>query len=181
MKWVDWVIVLVIVLVMLGGVKQGFFRAFCSFVGLLMGLAVASWNYGRVAAMLLPFVHIEAVVNVVGFLLIAFVVMVLASVAGSLLSKTLHGMGLGLLDRLAGLVFGFFQGALMVMVVVLVALAFYPRAHWLADARLPRLFFKACHFSAIMSPEELTDRVRHGLRILEEESPVWLHPGNGGA
>ena len=106
--------------------------------------------------------------------------MALVGVAGGFLSKTLHGMGMGLLDRLAGAVFGLFQGALLVMVVILVTLAFFPRAHWLADARMPRLFFGACHLSANMSPDELADRVRHGLSILEEESPQWLHPGGGG-
>jgi len=30
-----------------------------------------------------------------------------------------------------------------------------------------------------MSPVELADRVREGLRQLEQESPRWLHPGNG--
>jgi membrane protein required for colicin V production len=180
MEWVDGVILFVIVLTALGGLKQGFLRAFCSVAGLLLGLAVASWNYGRVAGLLMPFMHSEAVVDVIGFLLIAFVVMALVGVAGGFLSKTLHGMGMGLLDRLAGAVFGLFQGALLVMVVILVTLAFFPRAHWLADARMPRLFFGACHLSANMSPDELADRVRHGLSILEEESPQWLHPGGGG-
>jgi hypothetical protein len=42
------------------------------------------------------------------------------------------------------------------------------------------MFFGACHLSAQMSPAELAERVRQGLRFVEEESPQWLHPGNGG-
>jgi uncharacterized membrane protein required for colicin V production len=89
-------------------------------------------------------------------------------------------MGLGWLDRLAGGAFGFLQGILLVTLVILVAVAFFPRAHWLVEARLPRLFFGACHLSTRTSPEELADRVREGLRILEEESPRWMHPGHRG-
>jgi membrane protein required for colicin V production len=178
---VDLVIVLVILLAVLGGLSQGFFRSVCSLAGLLMGLALAAWNYGRIAAMLLPLVRIEAVANAIGFLLIALFVMGLAGAAGKILSKTLHGMGLGCLDRLAGAVFGFFQGALLVMLVILVALAFFPRAHWLEQAKLPKLFFGACHLTAKMSPEELAHRVGRALDMLEEESPQWLRPGSGGA
>jgi uncharacterized membrane protein required for colicin V production len=92
----------------------------------------------------------------------------------------MHQIGLGCLDKLAGGAFGFLQGALLVTVVILVAVAFFPKAHWLLDARLPRSFFGACHLSTHISPQELADRVRHGLTYLEEESPQWLHPNSGG-
>src|ERR1035441_3406510 len=39
MEWVDWVIVLVIVLAVLGGLREGFFRSACSLAGLLLCLA----------------------------------------------------------------------------------------------------------------------------------------------
>jgi len=180
MLWVDWVIVLVILLAVLGGLREGFFRSACSTAGLLLGLALAAWNYGRLAAWLMFFVRIEAVANVIGFLAIALAVMALAGLAGQMIAKTVHGMGLGCLDRLLGAVFGFLQGALLVMVVILVALAFYPHAHWLARAKLPKYFFGACHMTARMSPEEMAERIRRGLLLMEDETPQWLHPGKSG-
>jgi membrane protein required for colicin V production len=179
MELVDWAIVLVIVLAVLGGLAQGFFRSACSLGGLLLGLALAAWNYGRLAALLLPLVRIKPLASAIGFLLIALLVMGLAGIAGKILSNAFHHMGLGCLDRLAGAVFGFFQGALLVTLVILVSVAFFPKAHWLAEAKLPRLFFGACHLSTHMSPAELAERVRKGLKTLEEESPLWLHPGSG--
>jgi membrane protein required for colicin V production len=179
MGLVDWAIVAVMVLAVLGGFTQGFFRAVCGLGGLLLGLAIAAWNYGRIAKLILPMVRIEAVANAIGFLLIALLVMALAGLAGKILSKTIHSIGLGCLDRLAGAAFGFFQGALLVTLVILVTVAFFPRAHWLTEAKLPRLFFGACHLSTDVSPHELAERVRHGLNSLEEQSPRWLHPGDG--
>jgi membrane protein required for colicin V production len=161
----------------LGGLQQGFFRSVCSLGGLLLGLALAAWNYARVAALLRPLVRIEAVADTIGFLLIALVVMALAGVLGSILAKTFHKLGLGCLDRLAGGVFGLFQGVLLVTLCILVAVAFFPTAHWLLEGKLPRQFFVACHLSTHLSPAELAERVRHGLKILEEESPEWMHPG----
>jgi membrane protein required for colicin V production len=178
MGLVDWIIVAVIALAVVGGLTQGFFRSVCSLGGLVLGLALAAWNYGRVAAVLLPLVRSQRLANTLGFLLIAALVMGLAGVAGRFLFKLFRNVGLGCLDRLAGAVFGFFQGALLVMIGILVTVAFFPRAHWLTEARLPKLFFGACHMSTHVTPAELAGRIREGLRALEEESPRWLHSGN---
>jgi membrane protein required for colicin V production len=175
--WVDWAIVIFLVVSVLGGLQQGFFRSVCSLGGLVLGLVLAAWNYARVAALLRPLVHIEAVADTIGFLLIALVVMALAGILGSVLAKTLHQLGLGCLDRLAGGVFGLLQGALLVTLCILVAVAFFPTAHWLTEGKLPKQFFGACHLSTRVSPEYLAERVREGLRTLEEESPEWMHPG----
>jgi membrane protein required for colicin V production len=179
MALADLAIVVVIALTMLGGLTQGFFRSACSLGGLFLGLALAAWNYGLVAAMVFPLVHITSVANVIGFLLIALIVMGLAAVAGKILSKVFHYMGLSCLDRLAGAVFGIFQGALLVTLVILATVAFFPRARWLTEAELPRYFFRACHLSTRMGPAELAEQVRKGLKTLEDESPEWLHPGSG--
>jgi len=174
---VDLAIVIVMLLAMMSGLSEGFFRSFCSLGGLLLGLLMAAWNYGLIAALVLPMVHIRPVANAIGFLLIALIVMGLAGLAGKILSRTFHYMGLGCLDRLAGAAFGFFKGALLVTLVILVTVAFFPSAQWLTKAHLPRLFFGACHLSTHMSPADLAERIRVGLRTLEEESPLWLHPG----
>lgn len=141
MTWVDWAIVIFLVISVLGGLQQGFFRSVCSLGGLLLGLVLGAWNYPRVAELLRPFVHIEQAADTIGFLLIALVVMALAGVLGSFLAKTLHKLGLGCLDRLAGGIFGLFQGALLVTLCILVAVAFFPTAHWLEEGKLPRQFF----------------------------------------
>lgn len=172
----DWIFVVLLALSVLGGFRQGFFRAVFSLGGLLVGLVLAEWNYARVARLLLPVVRFDAVADVVGFLLIAVLVMCIAGIIGAVLAKVLHSIGLGCVDRLAGAAFGFLQGALLVMLCILVTVAFFPRAHWLAEARLPRYFFGACHLSARMSPAELAERLRSGLRMLEDESPKWMHP-----
>jgi membrane protein required for colicin V production len=179
MTWIDWAILIVMALSVLGGLKQGFFRSVFSLGGLLLGLALAAWNYARVAALLMPLVRMEPVANIIGFVLIALLVMALASILGTVLAKIMHQIGLGCLDRLAGAAFGLFQGALLVTLGILVVVAFYPKAHWLAESKLPRRFFGACQLSTHMSPEELAKRVRLGLKTLEEESPAWIHPHSG--
>ena len=176
MTWVDWAIVLVLAGAIAGGLRQGFFRSVCSLAGLVFGLALASWNYGRAAALLLPLVRIVPVANAIGFLLIALVTMAIFGIAGNILRRALHTMGLGCLDTLGGGVIGLLQGLTLVMLVILVAVAFFPNALWLTDSRLPRRFSGALHVSTHVTPEELAEKVRLGLRLLERESPFWLHP-----
>jgi membrane protein required for colicin V production len=177
MTAVDWVVVIILACAVLGGLAQGFFRSVCGLLGLIVGLVIAAWNYGKVASLFLPLVKIPAIANTIAFLLIAIAVMALIGLIGNLLARTLRLLGLGWLDRLAGAVFGFFQGALLVIIGILVVVAFFPQAHWIADARLPRMFFGACHVSANVTPAELGERVRSGLRAWEAESPGWMHPG----
>jgi membrane protein required for colicin V production len=74
MQWIDWVIVIIMAAAMIGGMSQGFFRSACGLAGLLIGLAVASWNYGRVAKIFLPLVKLHAVADAIGFLLVALLV-----------------------------------------------------------------------------------------------------------
>lgn len=180
MTMVDWVIVVILAAAVLGGITRGFLRSVFSLGGLLLGLVLAAWNYGRIARWLKPMVHEEMIANAIGFLLIAIAVMVLAGITGTILSKAMHKIGLGCLDRLAGAVFGLFQGALLVTVCILVTLAFFPKAEWLTRSRLPRHFFGACHLSTHVSPDKLAERIRQELKSLEKASPEWMHPPASG-
>jgi len=176
MTWVDWAIVIVLAAATIGGISQGLFRSVCSLCGLIFGLLIAAWNYGRIAALILPIVRIEAVANAIGFLLIALVIMAIANLIGHVIAKIVHKIGLGCLDRLAGAAFGFVQGAVMVMIVILIVLAFFPKSPWLAEATLPKYFYGACHVTTNLSPGELANRVRHGIDEMQEQAPEWMHP-----
>jgi membrane protein required for colicin V production len=175
-SYVDIAIVIVLGLSVIGGLSQGFFRSVCSLGGLILGLAIAEWNYPIVAAPLKPIVRSAELADVLAFILIAILVMAIAAIIGVVLAKTFQKIGLGCLDRLAGAIFGLFQGVLLVTLAILVTVAFYPQAHWLTEAKLPRHFFAALHVSANMSPGDLSSRLRSGLHQLEEQSPEWMHP-----
>jgi membrane protein required for colicin V production len=172
---VDWIIVLILAAAIIVGIARGFFRSVFSLGGLLLGLALAAWNYWRLAAVLSPLVHSIEVANAIAFLLIALLVMVVAAVIGSLLAKIFSKVGLGCLDRLAGGVFGLFEGMLFVTLCILVTVAFFPKTEWLTEARLPKYFFGALHVSTHVTPARLAERIKEELRTLESESPSWMH------
>jgi membrane protein required for colicin V production len=178
MTLVDWIIVVVVAAAVLGGIARGFFRSAFSLAGLILGLASASWNYWRVAAVLKPLVKSVEVADAIAFLAIAFFVMAVAAILGALLAKMFEKVGLGCLDRMAGGVFGFAEGVVFVTLCILVTVAFFPQTQWLTEARLPRYFFGALHVSTRVTPERLAERVRKELHTLETESPEWMHEGS---
>jgi len=175
MTWVDWVILAVMAGATIGGLAQGFFRTACSLAGLIFGLTLAAWNYERVGRVFKPIVRFDTVANTIAFLLIALLVMGLANLTGGFISKAAEHLGLGCLDGLAGAVLGFLQGAVLVIIFILVIVAFFPGQSWMAEAKLPKLFIGACHVSTRVTPGDLGDRVRRGLILLEHESPEWMH------
>lgn len=175
MTLVDWTIVIIMLAAVIAGMAQGFFRSVCSLGGLVLGLAVAAWNYARLARILIPLVRIPAIANTVAFVFIALLIMVLAALIGKILAKTLKTLGLGWLDGIAGAIFGFFQGVVLVVVFVLVIVAFFPGEPWLAKSTLPRMFFGALHVSTQVTPSELASRVRSGVHAVEDESQRLLH------
>jgi membrane protein required for colicin V production len=175
MALVDWIIVAIIAGAVIAGFARGFFRSVFSLGGLLVGLIVASWNYARVAHFLERFIHSPDVANGIGFLIIAILIMVLSAIIGSLLAKLFEKVGLGCLDRIAGAVFGLFEGALFVTVCIFVTVAFFPRSQWLTESRLLPYFSGPLHVSTTISPKKLANQFRHQLEILEQESSAWAH------
>ena len=178
MTWVDLAIVLILAGAIIGGLRQGFFRSVCSLLGLIAGIALACWNYGRVAAMILPMVRIVPLANAIGFLLIALVTGIVFAILGVILRQTSHRIGLGCLDILGGGVIGLLQGLAVIMILILATVAFIPNARWLSESRLPRQFFGALHVSTHVTPQELAEKLRQGLWLLEQETPSWMHTGS---
>jgi membrane protein required for colicin V production len=175
MTLVDWIIVVVLAAAVLGGIARGFFRSAFSLAGLVLGLALAAWNYWRLAAVLKVMIHSVEVADAIAFIVIALLVMVVAAILGSLLAKIFEKVGLGCLDRLAGGLFGFVEGLVFVLVCILVTVAFFPQTVWLTEARLPRYFFGALHVSIRVTPSRLSDRIRNELHTLESESQQLIH------
>jgi membrane protein required for colicin V production len=179
MTWADWGIVIVLAGSVAAGAAQGFFRTACSLIGLIGGLSLAAWNYARIAAVLLPLVRVPAIADTIGFFLIALVVMAIANVIGTLLGKAFDWLGLGCLNMLGGAAIGFLQGVVLVTLGILVAAAFFPQAELLRNSHLAGRFEAACRAAIQLSPEELADKVRHGLGLLKQHSPHWPNSGSG--
>jgi membrane protein required for colicin V production len=176
MNLVDIAIVLLLILSAGLGFRSGLIQSVASLVGLIAGIAIASWHFHEMADRLMPYLHGKAISDAVGFCLIALLVMVVAGLIGLIVKKLVHGIGLGWLDRLAGLVFGILRGAVLATLCIVTLAAFFPETRWLGDSQLSKYFFGSAHLTSYMSPDALKQRILDGLRVLEQDSPRWLQP-----
>jgi len=176
MNLVDIAIVLIIILSAGLGFRSGLIQSVTSLVGLIAGIAIASWNYQPVADRLEPYIHHHALSEALGFCLVALLVMAIAGLIGFVIKKLIHGIGLGWLDRLTGLIFGLLRGALLVTLCIVTMAAFFPETRWLGDSQLGKYFLGSAHLTTTITPEELKHRILDGLQVLEQDAPKWLKP-----
>jgi membrane protein required for colicin V production len=110
---------------------RGLVRSLVSLVAWLIGL-VLGLQWGPAVAALLPGNAIPPpAAQVIGFAAVFIAVVVAGALAGTLMAKLLHAVGLGIVDRLLGAVFGFGRGLLLVAIGVLLAgLTTLPRQDW---------------------------------------------------
>ena len=176
MSLVDIVIVLVLIASAIQGYRSGLITSVASLLGLIGGIAIASWQYPRFVGIFVPILRSDALSDAVSFALVALVVMILAGLIGMLLKSLIHGIGLGWLDRITGLFFGLLRGALLITLCIVTLAAFFPNTRSLGDAQLAKYFMGTAHLTTHMTPEELKAIILRGLHELEKDSPNWLHP-----
>jgi membrane protein required for colicin V production len=176
MNVVDILILLLLVLSAVQGFRTGLIQCVFSLVGLIAGIAIASWNYKHFAGELAPMVHSLALAEAIWFCLIALAVMLVAGLLGMLLKGVIHGIGLGWLDKGLGLVFGVLRGAVLVTLCIVTLAAFFPGTMWLGNAQLAKYFLGTAHLTVHITPDELKEKILNGLHVFEKDAPIWLHP-----
>lgn len=176
MALIDWAIVVVLLVSVLSAAKKGFFLEVFSLAGVLLGLLLASWNYQKLAPWIHGWIHNAPASEAISFIAIAVVVMILAGLLGRLVRWSVHSIGLGWADRLVGAAFGLVKGCVLITIAVLVVAAFLPGATWLQKSRLAPYFLSAAHQAAVVTPNELGQRIRQGVTVLRSAQPAWLRP-----
>jgi membrane protein required for colicin V production len=176
MNPVDLVIILLLLLSAFWGFRTGLIQCIATLVGLIFGIAFASWYFKHLSNQLEPYIRNTAISEAAAFFLIAMLVMVVAGLIGMVLKKIIHGVGLGFVDRILGTLFGFLQGALLVTLFIVALAAFFPDTRWLGNAKLSKYFLGSVHLTTQITPGDLKQRILGGLHELEKDTPSWLHP-----
>ena len=169
----DCSIVVVIVLSAIMAESQGLVLEVVSLAALVLGLWLAYWNYGLLAAPLSHAINSAGVADVLAFLLIALGVMLVIGLIGRAISKVAHTAGLGGLDRLLGAIFGVVRGCFLVVVAIIAIAAFMPQKTWLNGSKLAPYFLSAANDFSAGAPVELQHRIREGVAIIKQ-GPEWL-------
>jgi membrane protein required for colicin V production len=111
MNWLDFVILLIIVIATFLGLWVGLIRAGLFLVGIIVGVILAGRFY-LPFSQVLSFLPGEGTAKVVAFAIILIGVMVIAVLLAVLLKRLTSLVLLGWVDRLGGAIFGLLLGAI---------------------------------------------------------------------
>ncbi|MEA3431087.1 MAG: CvpA family protein [candidate division WOR-3 bacterium] len=124
MVWLDVMIFAVIVIAAIYGLVKGLIRGLFGIVALIAGIWIAC-RYFRQFATRLPFSN-PTLSNVLSFIIILFAVLIGVSIISFIVRKAIHFASLGWIDRIFGLIFGFFIGVFINWVICILILSFAP-------------------------------------------------------
>jgi len=162
----DWLILFVVLMNVIGAIGQGFFYELFSFAGVLLGYLIAAWQYPRVAEFYARYVNSQWAADIAGFLTIFVVVALLGGVAGRTARWAVREVGLRWFDRLLGGLFGFLKGVLVCTVIVIALASFSPTSPWIRDSRIAPFMLVTGRTLIWAAPAELRQRFRDGWNLM---------------
>jgi membrane protein required for colicin V production len=175
----DWIILFVVLMNVLGAIGQGFFYELFSFAGVILGYVVAAWQYPRVAAFYIHYVNSAWVADIAGFLTLFILLVMLGSAVGKTVRWAVQEVGLRWFDRLLGGLFGFLKGVVICTVVVIALAAFSPTSPWLQDSRVAPFMLATGRTLIWAAPSDLRQRFRDGWNLLKTVPGHITHVGDG--
>lgn len=170
----DWIIIVVLVLSVIVAASQGFVLEIITLAGLGFGLWLAFWNYQVLAVPMARVIHSAAIADALGFLLIAFGVMIIFGLVGRLISRLVRTAGLGGLDSLLGALFGIVRGCVLIVIAILAIAAFMPQKTWMNGSKFAPYFLSGADQVAAAAPTELRLKIQRGLAALKHVPPLRL-------
>ncbi len=126
MNWLDLLLGGLALLSALAGARKGLSRELIGLAASLLALLLGVWFYRSAGAWFAPYVSSQAVASLGGFFAIFFGVMILGAILSAVVSGFLRTIGLSLVDRLLGALFGLARGLLLGFGIVMILLAVAP-------------------------------------------------------
>ncbi len=121
MAALDWILLAILTASMLLGVWRGLVREVLSLAGWIAGFLLAQMLAPEVGQRLPMEGASEGLRYLVGFVVVFIAVLVLTAVSGWVLQKLVAAVGLGILDRLLGAIFGSLRGVIFLLVITVIA------------------------------------------------------------
>jgi len=129
MTYLDWILVVLLGLSLLGGFRRGFINTLGGIVGLVLGAIVAGQYYDVVADWLAGFGWLSpATMNIVGFIVVLLFVASIVSIIFGILGKVFKIIKvipfIGLINRVGGAILGLIEEVILLGIALNVAARF---------------------------------------------------------
>lgn len=172
-NWLDLVIGGILLLSILGAVRNGVTKEIVRIVALFLGIVGAMWGYERVAVELTPYISNPQLAKFAGFAAIVMGCLIAGGIVSWVLAKMWGLAGLRWFDRLLGAGFGAIRGLVIATALVLGVVSFAPVAGaegTVADSQLAPLVLHGARGAAFLAPDDLKQAYTDGF---ERVRSVW--------
>jgi membrane protein required for colicin V production len=161
----DFLVVIVIASSVVAGLVAGFARVGIGFLAAILGVLFGFWFYGIPAGWVHRYLHSVAASNLIGFLLIFWAILAIGALFAKVTSKLFKWTGLSWLDRILGGAFGLVRGALIVVVMIAVLLAFTPKPmpNWMVKSEVLPYAMEASDVIASLAPNAIKSAFRESV------------------
>jgi membrane protein required for colicin V production len=146
-NWVDWFIVIIVVLSTVLSLKRGFFQEALSLVIWLLAIIISFTFHPHMSVLLDGYIASPSLRQITAVITLFIICLMAGGLFSFLMGQLIMVTGLTTLDRLLGLVFGFLRGVVIVVVVLMVARTALPvnqEVWWQGSSLIP-------HFARIES------------------------------
>jgi len=167
----DWIICALVLVNVVTAAMQGFFSEALTMAGLVVGYVVAAWQYRGLAEWFQRFMKNEWLAEILGFLVIFFVIVLVFGLAAKIARWVMKESGLSGFDRFFGAILGLLKGGLMVAVILMGMTAFEPASKLLQNSQLAPYFLVLGRAAIWLAPSELRARFYQGLDLLHRAPP----------
>jgi membrane protein required for colicin V production len=167
-NWLDWVLVIIVVLSVLTAIRKGFVAELISLASAIAALILAALNYERLAPLLEGFTRSHGVALGVSFILIFFVVMLTGALIAVIAGKLIRKVELQWFDRFLGGVFGLARGLLVDCVLLLVMMTFAIQQGAMENSVLTPYFTTGSRVIAVVMPGNMRNGFRAGFEAFKK-------------
>ena len=167
-NWLDWVLVIVIVLSALTAIRKGFVAELISLASAITALIIAALNYERLAPLLAGFTRSRGVALGVSFILIFFAVMLTGALIAVIAGKLIRKVELQWFDRFLGGLFGLARGLLVDCVLLLVMMTFAIQQGAIEKSVLAPYFTTGSRVIALAMPGNMRNGFRTGFEAFKK-------------
>jgi membrane protein required for colicin V production len=174
MNPLDWLLTLLLLYTITRAVVRGFFREALSLAGLIVGFLLACWFYHAFALKLAGLIANPQLAQFAAFVLILVATMLAATLIAAVLKRTASAIGLGIVDRILGGLFGLIKGCILGTALLMALTAFLPPAPWIAQSALAPYFLRASHAVSFLMPADLKLRMHAGADRIKHIPPDWI-------
>ncbi|MFN8008766.1 MAG: CvpA family protein [Terriglobia bacterium] len=151
----DWVVLIVLAASMVGSFIRGFARELISLGAVAVGIALACWNYQRLASFFAPFVKTEDIASFCAFVLIFVVTLLVGGIVSHLVRNFIRFVDLQWVDRILGLAFGLLRGCLVSSVLFMVLTTFPIQIESVEKARFAPYLLVGARMISVATPASI--------------------------